>query len=280
MVKRKKDAENEFQSFEETRRKIFLAVNLLLWNGHLKYRNNPVGMLRDPDHNWFVEPFKDYCLGKITLKEANRQLNQIRTEIILQVSEGFHHDYLRIRHRKKTGRDFDSDLLALKSSDKVVAQEAAIQLVKSFKPAYSKNAEIKKLIAKAIDEGDEDFINAISDARQEDGIETKRDLGLLAFFVFNAYHWRDPELTEGDVIQLAAKQKFDFWSKDSLLKYLRREGIKIKSSSRNPKKPVVTQEEIEKINSKKDEFSKYLFENYDPKEIKKVVLKIKKAIFS
>jgi hypothetical protein len=136
----------------------------------------------------------------------------------------------------------------------------------------------------ALNEDDETFWNAIGEARTENGPNAKRDLKLVEFITFNKEFLNDPELSEAEVLRLAKKQNAlsDMVEKESFYKYLRREGIRMKSKSqiREEKFKVPVSPSIQKkMESKKDKFAIYLFENFTPDQIRQEVEKIKKSLF-
>ncbi len=275
--------ESPDEAFEETRRKCFLTAKLMVLVGHLKYHKDPVGMLRDLDHTCFAEPFRDYCLNVIPFKEAQRQLNEIRLSVISQASIAFHDDILRVKHRKKTGRDFDSDLADVKGSDKKIAQESAINLVKSFKSSYSKNP-VRDVVLKAATDGDENFWNAIADVKVGDRTDAKRNLKLIEFVTFNREFLNDPELSEAEVLRLARKQGAlpDMVTEESFCRYLRNQGIRMKSKTqiRKEKFEVLVSPSVEKkLESKKNKFATYLFGNFTLEQVSQEIQKIKQSLF-
>lgn len=280
-----KKAEIQYQTFDESRRSAVLLAGLLIAEGHLKYIDDPVGMLNDSEHRIFAIPFRQYSIGEITFKEACNRLNLIRSEIQIDLSEEIHLDWLRVIHEKKTGRDFDQDRSALQGSDEVAAKDAAVHLVRSFDKAFSKNEDIKKLKLKAAVDGDEKFIDSIVDAHLNKPADKRKDFDLLSFKIFNETLLNDPKTTEREVIKRADEKKIYYQSEESLLKYLRRSGIKIKSGrgekGDNRKKEIreYWNREFEKsVSDHKGEFHQYLLGDMTVGELKKDIQRFKELL--
>jgi len=88
-------------------------------------------------------------------------------------------------------------------------------------------------------------------------------------------------LTESDVKRIASEQKLSFKSEESLLKYLRREGFKIRSTrqkQQSPSNSSIERYENKIVNNKKQEFKKYLFGDTSIQQVKREIAFLKKSL--
>jgi len=260
----------------------FYAMGLvLIIKGHLKYMDDPAGMLNDPQYCDFAIPFRDYAKGEISFEEAKIRLKAIRSTIKQDFAESWLDLSLRIQHEKISGGDLIEDRNSLRSQNERTAKDAALRILKSFPQTRSKCEDIKKVISKAI--GDNDFFDElIKNIDEKQRHHAKRELGLIKFKIFNEEILKDPNLTEEDVLKMADEQKLFYQSRDSLLKYLRRQGIRMKTGKGKIKKEAANKSatgfDQEIVWAKRTEFKKYLFGNTPIRKIKQQISILKKSL--
>jgi hypothetical protein len=268
--------QTKYDPAEKTFTQLYTLAFLKIAEAHLKYVNDPEGMLKDPDNWIFAIPFFDYSMGVISFDEANRRINLLRSIIPWIFAIDIRQKFLRIQHKKISGGDLENDLLLLKSHDDKSAEEAALRIIKSFPQTKFKFADVKNVVAKGIVK--EDFFEALQKIQRNE--HARRDLGLVSFQILNEEILKDSNVTEVDIIQMASKQNLFFQSTESLLKYLRREGIKIRSTKRTQQTPNAYDRDFEGqvVNAKKREFKKYLFGNTSIQRVKREIAFLKKSL--
>jgi hypothetical protein len=267
----------KYEPFERTRSQLYTLAFIMIIEGHLKYMKDPEGMLDDPEHRIFAIPFLDYAKGEISFSEADRRVNTIRSVVPLDLAEIWHMEFLRMQHEKISGGDLSQDIYSLQNQDEKTSRDAALRIVKSFPETQFKFPGIKNVIARAI--VDEDFFEAFDAISSKRNLHAKRDLKLLSFKIRNEEALNDPDLTETDVRQMADKQGLDYKSNESLLKYLRREGIKIRSTEQSQHTPLIKAHfEKDVIKQRRSEFKKYLFGDTSIQQIKQGISSLKKSL--
>jgi hypothetical protein len=276
-----KKKQTKYEPAEKTFSQFYCLAFLKILQVHLKYVNDPEGMLRDQESRIFALPFLDYAKGSISFAEADRRINDLRSTIPWFFAIHGRENALRIQHKKISDGDLEKDLLLLKNNDNKIAEEAALRIIKSFPQTKFKFAGIKNVMAKAIVK--EEFFEAFHKIQKNE--HTRRDFGLVCFRILNEEIFKDPNLTEADVIKMAREQKLFFQSDESLLKYLRREGIKIRSTKRSPQPPGASRLDTlreyfegEAISAKKHEFKKYLFGDTSIQRVKREFALLKKSL--
>jgi hypothetical protein len=167
------------EAFETTQMHSYCLATLLIAEKFLKYKDNPVGMIQDPDCEIFCEPFKKYVMDQITFEEAQEEFNPLWEKRINDLRDSIHLKIIRAAHEKKTGREFEEDLSVLHSGDEKTKKEAAINLVLTFPEAYHMNENIKALKKQAAIDGDMEFLNSSWDAYHDSQPDVRRDLSLL-----------------------------------------------------------------------------------------------------
>jgi hypothetical protein len=281
LMKRKKI---KYEPFEITQSRLYAKAFLIILEGHLKYVKDPEGMLNDPQHRIFAIPFLDYARGDISFNEADRMINAIRSIVPLDTVEAWHKKFLRIQHEKISGSDLTEDIYSLESHDEKTAEASALRIVKSFPETQFKFPGVGNVIAKAI--VDEDFFEAFDAIHSKRHLHAKRDLGLIAFKIFNEKKLNDPALREADVLRMADEQNLFYQSPAALFKYLRRAGIKIKSTERSQNPPSIAKRlevfrkyfKNDVVNAKRTEFKKYLFGDTSIQKIKQGISILKKSL--
>jgi hypothetical protein len=313
-VKKRIHKKIKYESEEKTRSELYRLAFLEIIEGHLKYLKDPNGMLDDPKHRIFAIPFLDYAKGEISFSEADRRINTIRSVVCSDSAEIGRQKLLRIQHEKITGRDLIQDIHSLESQDEKAAKDAVLHIVKSFPRTQFEFSPVKNVVARAIVE--DDFGEAFGTIPSKRRVHAKRKLNLISFKILNEDVLNNSNLTEADVCRIADEQHLKYESRESLLKYLRREGIKIRltkqskhvsSSGTHIKtlraifgKDAISERKVEfkkyvsgdisirevvrslferdLVNERRSEFQKYLFGDVSIQQVKKTISILKKSL--
>lgn len=232
-----------------------------IYEGMLKYLNDPIGMWKDPYFYIFCEPFLEFAKGNITLSKAHEIFTQILIDAPNILADKYHSMAIKHFYEYKGGRDFVEDQKALAAGNKQISYNASRNLVKVFKEAMFVNQDIQRLKESAVIEGDKDFNKSLWSSYLDERPPKKRN---RAFFIFARLH-EDYILnsSQKEVESLARKcsLKEDF---DTIRKYLNRLGIK-RNRGRPSKVKDLSYDPIEKSDIKvlkehKAEFKSYIFQ--------------------
>jgi len=174
------DAEMEDILFEDDESESLYFAEQVLMFPFMNYNDDPKRFYRrfkdsidmEPLGDLFA-PFLQYCMGVFSLKGAREQFLLIFTKESLEMALYWHRNQSEGVFKIWNGREFAEAMKDLNGEDKEKIKQAAIEIVRVFKDADETHPIINKLMTKAEDYGDHDFLRKIEDAKREIWIDAE-----------------------------------------------------------------------------------------------------------